>query len=188
MSEGAPSSGPLRAGLSGGVLTAIFVVIVAIGAGVAWLQRGPEVAEVGRKAPDFRFETFSGESFDLGRHLAEGGGPVLLNLWASWCEPCKREFPALSAYADAHPDVTVLGVAVQDQFDAAREFAREMQPGFRVGWDEGGTVRDAYPAFGLPATFLIGADGTVVDIVLAELTPERLDGLDFARSHGDGAT
>jgi len=170
---------PARAGLWGGALTAIFVAIVAIGALYAWMQGGPEVAEVGHPAPPLAVETFSGENFDLAQHFESGGGPVLLNLWASWCEPCKREFPTLSDYAENRPGVTVVGVAVQDQLDPAREFAQEMEPSFLVGWDGDGTVRDAYPSFGLPATFLIDADGNVVEIVLAELTPERLAELDF---------
>lgn len=170
---------PARAGLSGGALTAIFVAIVAIGLLYAWLQGGPAVAEVGQPAPPLVVESFTGDTFDLGRHIDAGNGPVLLNLWASWCEPCKREFPALSQYADLNPDVTVVGVAVQDRLEPAREFAQEMAPSFLVGLDSDGSVRDAFPSFGLPATFLIDADGTVVEIVLAELTPERLAGLDF---------
>lgn len=168
-----------RAGLSGGALTAIFVAVVGLGLLYAWLQGGPAVAEVGRPAPPLTVEAFSGATFDLDQHFASDGGPILLNLWASWCEPCKREFPALSDYAEANPGVTVVGVAVQDRLEPARDFAQEMQPSFLVGLDADGTVRDAYPSFGLPATFLIDANGTVIEIVLAELTPERLAGLDF---------
>lgn len=170
---------PARAGLTGGVLTAIFIAIVAVGLLYTQLQGGPAVAEVGSPAPPLVVESFTGDTFDLGRHLGAGGGPVLLNLWASWCEPCKREFPALSQYAELNPDVTVVGVAVEDRLEPAREFAREMAPSFLVGLDSDGSVRDAYPSFGLPTTFLIDADGTVVEMVLAELTPKRLAELDF---------
>lgn len=175
------SESPERTGLNGGVLTALFVVLV-VAAGLFVLLRGgddDQVAELGGAAPPLSVTTFDGEMFDLASHLSASGTPVLLNLWASWCEPCTREFPALSEYALAHPEVAVVGVAVQDQEEHAREFVRELQPAFRVAWDGDGAVRDAYPSFGLPATFLIDADGTVVDIILAELTPERLESITF---------
>jgi cytochrome c biogenesis protein CcmG/thiol:disulfide interchange protein DsbE len=172
---------PERAGLSGGVLTALFVALVAVGALVAWLMRGDdsEVAEVGSPAPTFSVTTFDGSEFDLGAHLEEDGRPVLLNLWASWCEPCKREFPLLSEFAAAHPDVKVVGVAVQDQEEAARAFVEEMGPSFTVAYDSDDVVRDSYPTFGLPATFVIASDGRVVEMLLAELTAEQLESLSF---------
>lgn len=178
-SDTLPDATPARAGLSGGILTVIFVAVVGVGAAIAWIGDGPAVAEVGRSAPAFTLSTFDGESFDLGEHIGRQGGPVLLNLWASWCEPCKREFPALSDYSVSHPEVTVVGVAVQDRPDDARRFAEENRPAFAVGVDADGTIRDAYPSFGLPATFLIDGDGVITDIVLAELTPDRLESLRF---------
>lgn len=170
-----------RAGLSGGLLSGIFIALVAIGAMVAWLipdGQGP-TATKGEPAPAIAFVTFEGETFDMAEHFSRDRGPVLLNLWASWCEPCLREFPVLSQFALDHPDVTVVGVAVQDQEDAARSFAQELEPDFAVGWDSDGSIREAYPSFGLPATFAIDSDGVVTDIVLAELTPERIEGIDF---------
>lgn len=170
-----------RAGLSGGLLTALFVALVGIGALVAWLMRsgGSEVAEVGAPAPTFVVTAFDGSEFDLAAHLAEDGRPVLLNLWASWCEPCKREFPLLSDFAAAHPEVKVVGVAVQDREESARAFVDEMDPAFTVAYDTDDVVRDSYPTFGLPATFVIGSDGTVVEIVTAELTTEQLESFSF---------
>lgn len=173
--------GPERTGLSGGVLSVIFLVVVAVGALVAWLVQGTQTATAaeGQPAPALALVTFEGETFDMVEHFQRGGGPVLLNLWASWCEPCIREFPALSEFATENPDVTVVGVAVQDQEDDARSFAEQLDPAFLVGWDRDGSIRDAYPSFGLPATFAVGQDGTVTDVVLAELTPDRLEGIDF---------
>lgn len=170
---------PPRAGLSGGILTLIFVVVVAAGAWAASLTRTPAAAEIGREAPPLAFDTFDGGRFELAGHEAATNGPILLNLWASWCLPCRREFPLLSEYALANPDITVVAVAVQDQYEHARDFYTEMNPSFIVGWDGDGSVRAAYPSFGLPATFLIDSQGMVRDVVLAELTPERLATLDF---------
>lgn len=172
---------PDRAGLSGGALTLVFVAVVAIGGLVAWLVQGgdPDVAEVGGRAPDFTLEAFDGSAFSLANHLEEDGRPVVLNLWASWCIPCREEFPDLSDYADAHPDVVVVGAAVQDQEEPAREFAAEMEPSFTVGYDFDNSIRDTYPTFGLPATFLIDRRGVVVEILDQQLTPERLAEISF---------
>lgn len=170
---------PPRAGLSGGVLSGLFVVVVALGAAVAWLSNDGAVAEVGARAPALTITTFDGEVFDLVDHIRFDRGPVLINLWASWCEPCKREFPVLSEFARSHPEVTVVGVAVQDQLEAARAFAEENQPDFMVGWDRDDSIRDAYPSFGLPTTFVIDRNGTVVDVILAELTAERMESITF---------
>lgn len=164
--------------MRGGLLTIVFGLVVA--AGVAYVALdSPPVAELGRPAPAIAFQTFDGEVFDLVEHLRVDGGPVLLNLWASWCPPCLREFPALSEFAVANPGVTVVGVAVQDQLETARRFVDDLQPRFTVGFDSDGSVRTAYPSFGLPATFLIDSDGVVTEALFRELTPEILADLDI---------
>lgn len=168
---------PRRAGLSGGWLTLIFVVVVAAGAGVAVLGDGPSSAQIGEPAPPLVVGTFDGRGFDLDAHLASGGGPVVLNLWASWCAPCREEFPLLSQFAADRPDVTVVGVAVRDQRPKAAAFAEEMDPTFLVGFDEDGAVADAYPSFGLPATYVIDRDGTITEVIGGQLTEETLYGL-----------
>ena len=180
MTDESPSEPlPARAGLSGGWLTALFVVVVAVGVVIATMKGGGSAAEIGRPAPALAVTLFDGHVFDLVEHVNAGRGPVLLNLWASWCAPCVREFPVLSAYAVAHPEVTVVGVAVQDVEADSRSFAERLAPAFSVGFDRDGSVREAYPSFGLPATFLISSDGNITDVILAELTTDRLASLDF---------
>lgn len=173
-------------GLSGGWLTLVFVAVVAAGALAATLL-GDDVAtaEVGAPAPPLSIETFDGQRFDLDEHLASDGNPVILNLWASWCGPCREEFPLLSQFARERPDITVVGVAVRDQLAPAREFATQMDPAFVVGFDADDRVSEAYPSFGLPATYLIGSDGTVLDLVDGQVTSETLDRL---ASGADGST
>lgn len=165
-----------KPGLSGGVLSLIFVVIAGGAALVTWVLQddGVTTVEVGEPAPRFVVTTFDGETFDLDEHIRSGRGPVLLNLWASWCEPCLEEFPVLADYARSTPEITVVGVAVQDQEPSARDFVDRFDPPFTVAFDEGNRVRDAYPTFGLPVTVLIDSDGVVSQIVIARLTPDRL--------------
>lgn len=173
-----PDALPRRAGLSGGLLTLLFVVVVAIGAIVSVVGGGPPVADVGSPAPNIAFEDFDGVQFDLAEHVRTTRQPVILNLWASWCGPCREEFPLLSEFAVARGDISVVAVAVQQpNLDDALAFVEEMSPAFTVGWDRDGAIRESYPSFGLPATFAINTSGDVTAIELRQLSPESLEEL-----------
>ena len=132
-------------------------------------RRAPELA------PGFKVPTLDGSSFSLADHFANGGGPVFLNLWASWCPPCRAEMPAIDAAATRHPDVTFVGVAVQDDFQAAEQFAREIDVSYTIGFDESVEVNSSYPSAGLPVTFLIGSDGVVLQALYGQLDESRID-------------
>ncbi len=143
-------------------LTGVFVLVIAIGLVAGWIvgSGAPDVATVGQRAPDFTVEVIDGGTFTLSDHE---DGPVVVNLWASWCPPCREEIPDISAFATANPGVTVVGVAVQDVEQAAREFAAQIGASYPLAL---GTVEfeDAYPNLGLPATYVIDGDGVVTDI------------------------
>ena len=111
---------------------------------------------MGEAAPQFEAELIDGGTFDLRTHLAEQSPrAVVLNLWASWCLPCREEIPEISAFADQHPDVSVIGVAVQDSESASRAFAAEIRASYPLALSEPGFDED-YPWVGLPATYVIG--------------------------------
>jgi len=113
------------------------------------------------------------------------GRPVVLNFWASWCEPCKAEAPRLEATWRAHraTGAVVLGVDVQDLRDDALDFMRrfgQTYPSVRDGGDD--TYR-AYGLTGLPETFFIDRAGRVRAHVIGEVSARQLeDGLAVARS------
>jgi thiol-disulfide isomerase/thioredoxin len=100
---------------------------------------------------------------DLGAAL--GGRPALLNVWASWCRPCRDELPALAEYA-ARPDaVPVLGVDVQDDPRAALALLAELGVRLPSVVDSSDAVRaalDVPPA--LPVSYVVRSDGTVVRV------------------------
>jgi len=92
------------------------------------------------------------------------GTPVVLNFWASWCEPCREEAPLLqSAWEGTGGDgVLVLGLDTQDARPDARAFIDEFGLAYPNVREPGGDVSRSYGMTGLPETFFISAEGDVV--------------------------
>ncbi len=135
----------------------------------------------GRRAPTFT-------TFDLdGRRVAltdYRGRVVLVNFWASWCVPCRREFPLLREVNRS--GVAVLGVVFDDSPDAARRFMREHDAPWPGLIDPKGEIADAYGVAkkpGIPVTVAIDADGVLVDRHVGEAGPADLARL-VARARG----
>ncbi|GMQ85800.1 MAG: hypothetical protein BMS9Abin07_1368 [Acidimicrobiia bacterium] len=126
-------------------------------------------------AADFSVVTFAGPTFSLSGHLAEDGRPVFLNLWASWCFPCRAEMPDIDEAATRHPDVAFIGIAVADDVDRARDFADEIAVGYPLAFDENDLVENGYRPVGLPATYLISPDGVIVETIFGPLTADQID-------------
>lgn len=138
----------------------------------------PEVATVGRLAPEFTVDLIDGGTFTLSEQLAADDSPIVLNLWASWCIPCQVETPDISAFAESNPDVKVIGVAVEDTEAGARDFAAEYDPVYDLALGNP-EFESAYPKLGLPATYIIGADGTVDELWNGIVTGDVLADLVF---------
>ena len=131
----------------------------------------------GEAAPDFSIDLLDGTNFQLSDHLTTDGRPVILNLWASWCGPCRAEMPAFDAMSKVHTDVLFLGVAVEDDPTAAREFAAEIGVSYPLAIDEDYRVGRRYPSPGLPATYLIAADGAIARTVFGQMDEDQLEEL-----------
>jgi cytochrome c-type biogenesis protein len=118
-------------------------------------------ARVGEPAPAFAATTLAGDSLALADLK---GQPVLLNLWATWCIPCRKEVPELQAL---HEKLTarglkVVGVSVDDGGDdAVREFVREFGVTYTILRDPAQNVYSAFFVPGVPATFLIDRSGKI---------------------------
>jgi thiol-disulfide isomerase/thioredoxin len=135
----------------------------------------PNVPTNNEAAPTFALPASDGTVFDLAAHVASDGRPVVLNLWASWCGPCRAEMPDIDTSSQQHPEVAFVGVSVQDDADKAKAFADEIGVSYTLVHDDG-TVDRAYPVLGLPATFFIAEDGTIVKRHFGLLTLESLEG------------
>jgi cytochrome c biogenesis protein CcmG/thiol:disulfide interchange protein DsbE len=106
------------------------------------------------------------------------GTPVLVNFWATWCTPCRKEMPLLDA-ADQRLGgrVAILGVDVRDNRAEAVRFLTERGIDYPSAYDPGASLRRSFEFVGLPVTVLVGRDGRVVDRVTGAVTRSRLDGL-----------
>lgn len=138
------------------------------------VENDPNVPGADDFAPTFVLPTLDGEQFDLAQHFADDGRPMVLNLWASWCGPCRAEMPDIDAASKHHPEVAFVGVAVQDNIDDATSFAIEIGVGYTIVFDDE-SVETAYPVLGLPATFFISADGTIAKRHFGIVTIDSLD-------------
>ena len=85
--------------------------------------------------------------------------------------------PDFSRAAIAHPEVLILGVAVDDDPLAAEAFIKEIQVAYPTGFDQAGRVGRAYPAPGLPATYVISADGRLITNMFGMLTSQDIEAL-----------
>jgi cytochrome c biogenesis protein CcmG/thiol:disulfide interchange protein DsbE len=101
---------------------------------------------------------------DVRQLLAASDQPVVLNVWASWCAPCRSEAPLLrSAHTEYGDVVTFLGIDVRDSQDGARSFIAEFGlEGFTHLFDASGAVPDDLGGFGVPLTFFFAPGGELV--------------------------
>jgi thiol-disulfide isomerase/thioredoxin len=127
-------------------------------------------------APPVEGTVATGEGMGGTTSLATfAGRPVVLNFWASWCDPCRREAPDLVAFAAAHPDVAMLGVNSQDSASEAPGFAQEHGFTWPSIEDRSGSLAERFCIIGLPCTFVVDAGGQVVFRKLGEVSREELD-------------
>ena len=118
-------------------------------------------ALTGQAVPDFDLPGLEADSAGLASSDLATGRPVLLNVWASWCGPCRDEHPQLMALA--RRGVTVFGLNYKDDADAARRFIGSLgNPYARIGADTRGRVAIDFGVYGVPETFVIDGAGRIV--------------------------
>lgn len=154
-----------------GLLTVIAVVATAC---VSSGTDGSGATQDAEIAPSFAVPTADGGEFSLTDHLASDGRPVFLNLWASWCFPCREEMPAIDRSSQAFPEVAFIGISIQDDRSDAEKFATEIGVTYTIGFDDKNEVDNAYRPLGLPASYIISGDGVILERIFGKLTEEDL--------------
>jgi cytochrome c biogenesis protein CcmG/thiol:disulfide interchange protein DsbE len=127
-----------------------------------------------RPAPTFELAELGGNrAIDLKEFR---GDVVVLNIWASWCPPCRTEAPALSATWARYRSrgVHFLGVNHLDTEPAALEFVREFRVSYPSVFDPKGEVAARYGALGIPSTFVITPEGRIAYRFLGRVTVRSL--------------
>lgn len=155
-----------------GALAAIFLVK---------LERGgdPSIVPsvlIGRTAPATELQPLVGTNLPglNSVDLAAGGKPTLVNVWASWCAPCREEHPVLEKLA-ADPRIRLVGINYKDQRENAVAFLGQLGNPFQaIGIDPTGRTAIDWGVYGVPETFLVGADGVVRYKFIGPLSDEAV--------------
>jgi len=150
---------------------------IALAPAIGWSQHEHHNAQstapaVGNPVIPFELKSLEGKSVGLASFR---GKPLVVNFFASWCDPCREEMPLINDLASkgAQNGYSVLGIAVEDTRAAVTEFAKETKLVFPIALDLNSTVKRAYRIFGPPATFFIDGQGFFRDVVIGPITPAR---------------
>jgi len=118
------------------------------------------LAETARPAADFTLPDLHGNMRSLDSFR---GSVVLLDFWASWCAPCRKSFPVYETIRRKHEDrLKIVAVSVDESEQDMRRFLESQQVSFTFLHDPTGSVAGVYKLPGMPTSFLIDADGNLV--------------------------
>jgi thiol-disulfide isomerase/thioredoxin len=144
------------------------------GASQATVQIGSMAAP--DRLPEFSLRDLFGEMQPISKW---SGKPLLINFWATWCAPCRREMPLLQTLhkEQSETGLQVIGIAIDRQADVQR-YINESGISYPILWGEGDAlaVSDSLgvPEIGLPFTVLVAADGQILTLYVGELGRDQL--------------
>ncbi len=164
-----------------------FVTFILL-SGIFWMQlnsdKDPSVlpsALIGKKAPALNMPALEGSNTPALTDAAMKGKLTLVNVWASWCIPCRQEAHELNALS-LDPRIQLVGINYKDKTDNALSFLTELgNPFSAIGVDPNGKAAIDWGVYGVPESYLVDENGTIIykkvgpfdaDSVLNELIPE----------------
>jgi len=149
---------------------------LALGLAWIWASAVPATATTGGLipspregflAPDFTLELLGGGQVTLSELRGKG---VVINLWASWCPPCRAEMPAIQRVYEKTRErgleVLAVNTTFQDSERAAADFIQELGLTFPVPLDRSGTVSRQYQLRALPSTFFVDREGIIRKVII----------------------
>ncbi|WP_083682364.1 TlpA disulfide reductase family protein [Paenibacillus sp. FSL A5-0031] len=159
----------------------ILIIIIAVIVMIAVLQpdreNQEETARIGFQSPDFELRGIDDIPYSL---AALDEKPVLINFWASWCGPCRKEAPELvRLYKKYNGKIGFYAVnlTTNDSVKGAIAFSQEYQLPFPVLLDEKGEVSKLYKIRSIPTTYFIDGRGKIINVVTGSASPETLEKL-----------
>jgi len=126
-----------------------------------------------RVLPDEQLERLDGGTYEL----RQTGQARALNLWATWCAPCRAELPAFDDVASRVDDVDIVGINVGDTGTDAADLVQELNLQFDQVLDPLAAVQSSLRITGMPATIFLDATGQIVDVHSGELDVDELEAL-----------
>lgn len=133
----------------------------------------------GNLPPNFELTTLTGDVVKLSDYK---GKKVILNFWATWCPPCKKEMPHFVKYYkknkdSANVEIIAVNMTNQDRPEMVSKFVDAYGLTFPILLDNNGEVMDAFQILTLPTTYLINTDGTIAHQILGPLEEKQLEEL-----------
>ncbi len=170
----------------------VIIIGLVLVAGVAWIMFSQSLVAgssnassgdadlapapiAGHPAPDFELASPTGETIKLSDYK---GTPVIVNFWASWCSPCRAEFPEFQqAAVDNADSLVIIGVnsTSVDRAEQIPAFLDEFGITFPIALDESGDVVDTYRVLGLPTTVFVDSNGVVNEVFTGPLNKAYIE-------------
>jgi peroxiredoxin len=127
----------------------------------------------GQFAPEFSLQDLAGRTVILANYR---GKVVLLNFWATWCEPCRQEIPEFVQLQSNHRDLQILGISLDDSTEPVRTFNNEFKINYPVAIGDAALATRYGGILGLPVSFIIGCDGRVSSRHIGEANIPEITG------------
>lgn len=133
--------------------------------------------EVGNKAPNFVLATLEGKKLSLWEFA--GKKAVILNFWATWCPPCKKEMPLLQRYYEKFDqdssNLEILAINMQEDPALVKEWIKDFSMTYTILLDPAEQAKSSYNIYAKPTTFFIDKTGIIRAKKLGQLTEDELD-------------
>jgi thiol-disulfide isomerase/thioredoxin len=142
------------------------------------LLRQPDIPGIGDRAPDFSLQNLSGETVTLS---SLAGRAVIINFWATWCPPCRREMPLLEQIQNKYGNkgLTVVGIDVDEPLELVKPYISSVNVSYPIwvdappgtpGYDRTQAIFSRFGGVGFPSTIFIDRAGIIQNIYIGELS------------------